>query len=268
MKGSKHQGLLDPLDIRFAHSRIRPFFTGCGRRVEDTLNDIKQGNLKVDDLPLITVVRGGDGTLVSLNNRRLYVLKELRNGGFLQNNEVKVRIKPALNRELARYTKERCSLNATIMPEHSKGDGDNRGDDDDDESEHEDAGKDENRTLEKVDQVADGTLQNLKGADISPLQGSDCEAPETLFGSVERNGKGKDKKNKATRKSKGGSVKESDTRNGQVPAKVQKVWKSMQKDVLKGQHKKVRASLEDFVDEGALSEDQLSGLLAELGIER
>ena len=108
--------LVNPNDIYFAHSKIRPFFTGCGSSVEGTLQQIIDGEVNVEDLPLITVIRGGDGIFVSLNNRRLYVLKKLQEGGHLVG-AVKVRTKPALARELERYTKERCSLKCSIMRE-------------------------------------------------------------------------------------------------------------------------------------------------------
>mgnify|MGYP001489250266 CR=1 FL=1 len=52
--------------------------------VKDTLADIVAGRLKVEDLPLITVMSGspdGGAPYFSLNNRRLWVLKQLRERG-------------------------------------------------------------------------------------------------------------------------------------------------------------------------------------------
>lgn len=70
---------LDPAAIRFAHSKICPNFSGCGRSVLQTLEEIKAGALRVDDLPMITVVRTANADdFVSLNNRRLFVIKEAR----------------------------------------------------------------------------------------------------------------------------------------------------------------------------------------------
>jgi hypothetical protein len=46
---------IDPERIRFQHSRIRPFFSGCGRGVVDTLDEIRQGKLSPSDLPPIQV---------------------------------------------------------------------------------------------------------------------------------------------------------------------------------------------------------------------
>ena len=114
---SKNTMDIDPMVIMFTHSRIRPFFTGCGRRIEDTLLDITEGRTVVEDLPLITVIEN-DGYYYSLNNRRLYVLKRLRVDGLLVNNVVKVHIKTALEREKKKYTPENCVLEAKIMKEH------------------------------------------------------------------------------------------------------------------------------------------------------
>ncbi len=48
---------VDPERLRFQHSKIRPFFSGCGRSVEETLNSIRRGELKPTDLPPIQVRR-------------------------------------------------------------------------------------------------------------------------------------------------------------------------------------------------------------------
>jgi hypothetical protein len=265
-KGVEVMVNVDPITLRFQHSRIRPFFTGCGRRVEDTLKDIQEGILKVEDLPLITVVRGGDGSLVSLNNRRLYVLKKLREEGRLANNEVKVRLKPALARELERYTKDRCSLNATVMREHKAGGGDVDGD-----GEVEGVG------------VGEGKLD-------TPTV-SDAAGKETVFAVTKRGkDKGKDKekvKCKGKGKGENGGEEEGDaggaddygakknsnkkdkeaTKMAPLPPKVTKAWKGMQKDVSKGQSKKVHAWVDDLEEEGSITADQLTFILAELGIQ-
>lgn len=108
---------IDPDCIRFTHARIRPYFTGCGRRVEDTLADIIAGRMSIEDLPKITVILN-QGTYFSLNNRRLYVLKDLRLRGLLPGNMIAARVKEALEREKDRYKIERCSLVARIMKEN------------------------------------------------------------------------------------------------------------------------------------------------------
>lgn len=100
---------------------FRPFFSGCGRRIEDTIQSIVEGTTSVDDLPKITVLRGEGGHLFSLNNRRLYTFKQLRQLGALENrtpsNTINVRIKSALPREIKKYSVDSCSLNCTIIHE-------------------------------------------------------------------------------------------------------------------------------------------------------
>ncbi|KAI2492366.1 hypothetical protein MHU86_22175 [Fragilaria crotonensis] len=78
---------VDPARVRFQHARIRPHFSGCGRSVLQTLNDIREGRLQPAELPLIQVIVGpmaddGERWYFSLNNRRLWVLKRCREEGF------------------------------------------------------------------------------------------------------------------------------------------------------------------------------------------
>ncbi len=54
---------------------------------------------------------------VSLNNRRLWVLKQLHERGYFANRALTVRVKDALPQEKERYTTERCSLHAKVMKE-------------------------------------------------------------------------------------------------------------------------------------------------------
>lgn len=46
---------VDPARIRFQHSRIRPFFSGCGRHLQETLESIRSGEISAEDLPPIQV---------------------------------------------------------------------------------------------------------------------------------------------------------------------------------------------------------------------
>lgn len=72
---------VDPRRVRFAHSRIKPLFSGCGRTIDQTLAEIRAGKTVPSDLPMITVILGpidttdGQQWFYSLNNRRLYVFK-------------------------------------------------------------------------------------------------------------------------------------------------------------------------------------------------
>lgn len=113
---------INPAIVYFTHSRVRPFFTGCNKRIEETLEEILSGRTRVDQLPLISVIEN-DGHYFSLNNRRLYLFKELLKLGILTEVEgVMVYLKPALERERLRYVPERCSLHAKLMKEPAKKD--------------------------------------------------------------------------------------------------------------------------------------------------
>jgi hypothetical protein len=46
---------VDPIYIRFQHSKIRPVFSSCGRTLMETLNSIRQNEIKSVDLPQILV---------------------------------------------------------------------------------------------------------------------------------------------------------------------------------------------------------------------
>jgi hypothetical protein len=114
--------LADPDRIRFQHSRIRPYFSGCGRSVMETLESIRRKEMKPSDLPPIQVIVGPqteDGPwYFSLNNRRLWVLKRCREEGLLDNNQIRVRVRsPKSSAEASRYSLENCALEAKIMKE-------------------------------------------------------------------------------------------------------------------------------------------------------
>ena len=116
---------VDPRRIRYQHARIRPTFSGCGRSVVDTLQSIRDGKLKPENLPTIQVVSGAstDGDerwYYSLNNRRLWVLKQCREEGLLSNNEIEVRVRqPKSAAEQERFTPEKCALEAKFLREPS-----------------------------------------------------------------------------------------------------------------------------------------------------
>jgi hypothetical protein len=46
---------VDPMYIRFQHSKIRPVFSSCGRTLLETLNSIRNNEMKPTDLPPIQV---------------------------------------------------------------------------------------------------------------------------------------------------------------------------------------------------------------------
>jgi len=100
---------VDPAIVYFSHARIRTTFSGCGRKVEDTLTEIVEGRLKPEMLPFITVMFDrATGTYFSLNNRRLWVFKECKKRGLLENIRVRVRS------EESKYSSETCALEAKV----------------------------------------------------------------------------------------------------------------------------------------------------------
>lgn len=120
--GDSQHVWLDPDIIYFTHAKVSRSFSGCGRRINDTILEITEGRTSIDQIPTITVLQCGNksdnnNAFFTLNNRRLYVFKHLRSVGFLEqfDNKVKVRLKVAKKRELERYSVKRCSLTATFM---------------------------------------------------------------------------------------------------------------------------------------------------------
>jgi hypothetical protein len=113
--------MVDPALIRFEHSKIRPRFSDQ-KSVQQTLQDIIDKKVNIKDIPQITVVPIDDKHYCSLNNRRLYVFKQLRERGLLPNNQIEVRLKTvqASKRLKDKYTLEKCSNVATFMRESEK----------------------------------------------------------------------------------------------------------------------------------------------------
>ena len=118
--------LVDPSRIRFQYSRIRPYFSGCGRSVISTLDSIRNGELSPNDLPPIQVIigpvdEGGEKLwYFSLNNRRLWVLKRCAEEGLLehQSGKIWVRVRePKSPKERERYTLEHCAVEAKFIRE-------------------------------------------------------------------------------------------------------------------------------------------------------
>lgn len=136
------------IQIRFQHSRIRPYFSGCGRGVKETLEEIRRGELEPCDLPPIQVLVGSPSHnnvnnnedvvddenddddvgpwYYSLNNRRLWVFKQCHKEGLLDNarynNLIAVRVRrPKSEDEIRRYTIANCALEAKFT--RTTGDG-------------------------------------------------------------------------------------------------------------------------------------------------
>lgn len=84
-------------------------FIGCGKLLLETLDEIMTGKTKVEALPLIRVIFDGN-RYYSLNNRRLWVIKELQKAGKL--NEIKVELRKPETRSEIRLGQQTLSLNA------------------------------------------------------------------------------------------------------------------------------------------------------------
>lgn len=108
---------VDPKDVYFTFSRLRPKFS-CGRRIEDTLNAIRNKHLRAEDLPPISVLLDpSTGDMFSLNNRRLYVFKTLQAEGLLETVPVRTKPVPQTKRMKGKYTAEKCVKTARLMAE-------------------------------------------------------------------------------------------------------------------------------------------------------
>ncbi|KAL3783072.1 hypothetical protein HJC23_012109 [Cyclotella cryptica] len=100
---------------------MHPHFSGCGRPLSETLDELRFGTLRVHDLPLIQVLVGPDENdgvgprYFLLNNRRLWVWKRLREEGLLESGMVPVRVREAKKRgEREWYTLKNCVVGAKI----------------------------------------------------------------------------------------------------------------------------------------------------------
>ncbi|CEJ92653.1 hypothetical protein VHEMI08289 [[Torrubiella] hemipterigena] len=108
---------VDPKDVYFTFSRLRPKFS-CGRRIEDTLNAIRNKELRAEDLPPISVLLDPTtGDMFSLNNRRLFVFKTLQAEGLLETVPVRTKPVPQTKRMKDKYTSDKCVKMARLMAE-------------------------------------------------------------------------------------------------------------------------------------------------------
>lgn len=110
---------------RFQHSRISRSFSD-GRSVADAVRSVLDGSLSPYDFPPIEVIPLSDDptSFCSLNNRRLFVLKEAIAAGKLDATQgtFPARLRQAKSaKESARYSTTRCSLKATMMREQKVG---------------------------------------------------------------------------------------------------------------------------------------------------
>lgn len=107
---------IDPTQIYFTHSKIRNKFTGNHMLLTDTLNQLIQSEISVNEIPIITVYFDGKHYFTQ-NNRRLWVFKNLIEHFRTTNSshpyshlQIPVKIK---NIGKKRYSSENASLTAT-----------------------------------------------------------------------------------------------------------------------------------------------------------
>ncbi|VBB18986.1 hypothetical protein YASMINEVIRUS_1518 [Yasminevirus sp. GU-2018] len=99
--------MIDPDIVYFTHSRFRKQFTGCNKTIDQTLNEIRSGQITVNDIPKITVYTD-DNHYYSQNNRRLYLFKTCKKEGLLHGDVVSVFVKRIPVKKS--YSAETCSL--------------------------------------------------------------------------------------------------------------------------------------------------------------
>jgi arabinogalactan endo-1,4-beta-galactosidase len=109
---------IDPMIVYFTFSRIRPFFS-CGRPIQETLDALIKGEVLIADLPSIQLLFDGKNYF-SLNNRRLYVFKTLKQAGLIEQVRARVKPVPQTKRMKTKYTIDKCSLTAKLMREGEK----------------------------------------------------------------------------------------------------------------------------------------------------
>ncbi|RNC55962.1 hypothetical protein TcCL_ESM06520 [Trypanosoma cruzi] len=107
---------IDPATVYFTFSRIRPTFS-CGRTIASTLDQFLRCEVTPNDLPLLCVLTDKAGRCYSLNNRRLYLYKELKERGVLETVPARLRRMPDTRRMREKYTPEKCALRATLKRE-------------------------------------------------------------------------------------------------------------------------------------------------------
>ena len=79
---------LRPSSIYFTHSKIRKQFTGCGKTLQTTLSELINGNTHISKIPNIKVYYDSKGNYYSMNNRRLWVFKEMEAMNLLETIDV------------------------------------------------------------------------------------------------------------------------------------------------------------------------------------
>lgn len=103
---------IDPSAVYFTHSKIRKQFSGNGKLLSETLEEVLNGTTKVEAIPKIRVIFDGS-RYYSMNNRRLWVYKELQKRGKLAT--VKVELRRAESKSEARLGQQTLALEAKAI---------------------------------------------------------------------------------------------------------------------------------------------------------
>ena len=104
---------VDPSIIYFTHSKIRKKFSGCGKLLQDTLNEIIEGTCSIKDIPMITVnliETGTTKTYYTKNNRRLWLFKQCKELGICNSIEVYVEYLPSNSKQGIKHQTNTYSL--------------------------------------------------------------------------------------------------------------------------------------------------------------
>ena len=81
---------LRPKEIYFTHSKISDTFTGCNKKLEETLEELITDISHIKNIPLIRVQTADGKKYISMNNRRLWVFKQLEARGLITEIDVYV----------------------------------------------------------------------------------------------------------------------------------------------------------------------------------
>uniref|UniRef100_A0A7S3HIR4 Uncharacterized protein n=1 Tax=Spumella elongata TaxID=89044 RepID=A0A7S3HIR4_9STRA len=242
---------IDPSVIRFTHARIRPYFTGCGKKIEDTIKEITDGVTTVEDLPLITVIEN-DGEYFSLNNRRLYTIKHVQSLGLLKKPTITAFIKPALDREKTRYTAQRCALQAKIMLEREAADSS-----DNDQSDEE--------KVEKPPHNTEGNVAGNEEVDILSSAMDDLNVP-TKDKKSSRTAKAESSTDNNDASAKTTKEKAAKSKVPAIPADILDELKDFSKLVAKGKTKAVLSFIDEWEMGGRINDAQRSEICRIVGL--
>ena len=83
----QHTYTIKPSIIYFTHSKIRKQFTGCGKMLQETLDELVSGVTPISQIPTIKVYTDRTN-FYSMNNRRLWVFKEMEAMNLLETIDV------------------------------------------------------------------------------------------------------------------------------------------------------------------------------------